>query len=182
MFFHWQGTAAYIDGMLIVSSLAGAPEAYKQRKPTRVISLLSEEETAPDFPGLDPSAHLLLYVEQESCAASISRAARARSTEIIEFVRRWDGKGDILVHCNRGVSRSTAAAFIIMCIMEPLTAEAVLMQRLRRAAPHADPCPLLVNYADEILGRDGRMTDALDDLCPPCAAISAPLAILPLAA
>lgn len=168
--------------MLIISSLAGAAEAYRERRPDRVISLLSEEEAPPSFPGLDPANRLNLYVDRESCAATISRAASARAREIIDFARAWDGKGDILIHCNRGVSRSTAAAFIIMCIREPQTPEHELMKRLRSVAPHADPCPLLVNYADEILGRDGRMTDALDDLCPPCPAISAPLALVKIAA
>ena len=56
------------------------------------------------------------------------------------------------------------------------------MKRLRAVAPHADPCPMLVTYADEILGRDGRMADAVDDLCPPSPAISAPLAMVALAA
>lgn len=168
--------------MLIVSSLAGAADAYEKRRPAQVISLLSEEEAAPNFAGLDPARHLMLYVDRESCAATINDAARARAKKIIDFVRRWDGESDILVHCNRGVSRSTAAAYLILCMIEPTTSEAALMKRLRLAAPHADPCPLLVNYADELLGRDGRMTDALDDLCPPCPAISAPLAEVPLAA
>lgn len=169
-------------GMLIVSSLAGAAEAYRRYKPALVISLLSEEEASPSFDGIESSRHLLLYVDRESCADSINRAARARASEIVEFARNWDGVGDILIHCNRGVSRSTAAAFIIMCIKEPGTPEAALMRRLRCAAPHADPCPLLVTYADEILGREGRMADAVDDLCPPSPAISAPLAMVKLAA
>lgn len=168
--------------MLIVSSLAGAADAYGRHRPDRVISLLSEEEAPPAFPGLDPAKRLNLYVDRESCAHTINRAASCRAREIIDFAGAWDGKGDILIHCNRGVSRSTAAAFIIMCMREPQTPEHELMKRLRSLAPHADPCPLLVNYADEILGRDGRMTDAIDDLCPPCPALSAPLVLVKIAA
>lgn len=168
--------------MIIVSSLAGVADAYAKHRPTRVISLLSEEELAPEFPGLDRARHLSLYVARESCAETINLAARDRAEQIIAFVNEWDGAGEILIHCNRGVSRSTAAAFIVLCMKEPKASEAALMRRLRIAAPHADPCPLMVNYADEILGRDGRMTDALDDLSPPCAAISAPIAMVKLAA
>ncbi len=168
--------------MLIVSSLAGAAAAYARYQPGRVISLLSEEEAVPDFPGLAPDRHLELYVARESCAVSINEAARARARDIIDFAKAWDGAGDILIHCNRGVSRSTAAAFIILCMREPETSEAVLMRRIRAAAPHADPCPLFVTYADEILGREGRMAEALDDLCPPCAAMPAPLATVRVAA
>lgn len=169
--------------MLIVSSLAGAPEAFAKQRPGMVISLLSEEEAAPDFPGLAATSHLLLYVERESCAETISRAARQRAKQIIDFVSGWNGAGDLLVHCNRGVSRSTAAAFIVLCMREPSASEAGLMKRLRTAAPHADPCPLLVSYADEILARDGRMIDAVDDLSPPCCSdMAAPLARVMIAA
>lgn len=168
--------------MLIVSSLAGAAGAFRDHRPARVISLLSEDEAAPDFAGLDAGHRLLLYVDRESCGATISRAARARAREIVDFVRAWDGKGDILIHCNRGISRSTAAAFIVMCMLEPATGEQALMRRLRAVAPHADPCPMLITYADEILGRDGRMTDAVDDLGPPSPAISAPVTLVSLAA
>lgn len=168
--------------MLIVSSLFGAAEAYARLKPDRVLSLFSEDEAAPAFPGLPADRHLKLYAARESSAASIIDAARSRAKEIIEFAKGWDGSGDILIHCNRGVSRSTAAAFIILCIREPQTPEVALMRRLRCAAPHADPCPLFVNYADEALGRNGRMADALDDLCPPCAAMPAPLATVKVAA
>jgi predicted protein tyrosine phosphatase len=168
--------------MLIISSLAGAADAFARYKPDRVISLLSEDEALPRLTGLPPQRHLKLYVARESCAASISEAARARAKDIIEFAKGWDGAGDILIHCNRGVSRSTAAAFIILCIREPQTPEASLMKRIRAAAPHADPCPLFVTYADEILGRGGRMAEALDDLAPPCAAMPAPVATVKIAA
>ena len=168
--------------MLIVSSLANAADAYARLKPGRVISLLSEDEVVPSFPGLPDDRHLKLYVARESCAASIADAAKSRAREIIDFARMWDGEGDILIHCHRGVSRSTAAAFIILCMREPETSEVTLLRRLRCAAPHADPCPLFVSYADEILGRDGRMAEALDDLCPPCAAMPAPLATVKVAA
>lgn len=168
--------------MLVVSSLAGASDAYARLRPGRVISLLSEDEAVPSFPGLPPDRHLKLYVARESCAATINDAARARARDIIEFARSWDGTGDILIHCNRGVSRSTAAAFIILCMREPGTPEASLMRRIRAAAPHADPCPLFITYADEILGRGGRMADAIDELSPPCAAMPAPLAMVRVAA
>lgn len=168
--------------MLIVSSLAGAPEAFARYRPAWVISLLSEDEAAPPFPGLAASKHLLLYVARESCAASIARAAKDRARDLVEFAKAWDGNGDILIHCNRGVSRSPAAAFIILCVREPDVKEGALMKRLRSAAPHADPCPLFVSYADELLGREGRMADALDDTCPPCSAMPAPLAMVQIAA
>jgi len=168
--------------MLIISSLADAENACRQYSPSRVISLVSEDEIAPGFCGVDPARHLLLHVSNESCAKSITSAARERAEKIIEFINGWDRNGNILVHCNRGVARSTAAAFVVLCMLEPNSDEAELMKRLRKVAPYADPCPLLITYADEILGRDGCMEDAVDDLGPPAPAISAPTVAIEIAA
>lgn len=167
--------------MLIVASLADAPDAFARRRPRRVISLVSDDDAPPRFDGLDPARHLLLYVEREICGETIDAAARRRAGEIVRFLREWDGSGDILVHCSRGVSRSTAAAFIVLCMRSPDEGEAALARRLRRAAPWADPCPLLVSYADRLLGRGGRMIEAIEDLPPPATVISAPVATLDLA-
>ncbi len=168
--------------MLIVSSLEAAHKAFATYSPARVISLLSGDESVPRFEGVAPERHLSLYVERETCGKTISAAARERAAEIVEFIRQWKGDGDILIHCNRGVARSTAAAFIIMCMRAPKEKETALAERLRKAAPYADPCPLLVSYADELLGREGRMIEAIEDLPPPSPAISAPLLTLPVAA
>ena len=167
--------------MLIVSSLDGAQDAFAAHTPARVISLLSQDETAPHFDGLTPANHLHLYVERDACAETINKAAKGRAEEILSFLDQWDGAGDILIHCNRGVSRSMAAAYIIQCAKDPGADEEALATALRKAAPHADPCPLIVAHADEILDRDGRMLDAIQDITPPCADIAAPVVTLPLA-
>lgn len=172
----------HIAAMLIISSLERAIDAFDRHKPTRAISLLSEEEEVPVFPGMTDASHMRLYVEQESCAAAISAAAKARAHDLVEFAKNWDGQGNLLIHCKRGVARSTAAALIVLCVMEPDTPEEILLAKIRRAAPHADPCPLFVNYADDILGRNGRMIDAVEDLGPPITVISAPPATIQLAA
>lgn len=167
--------------MLIVASLHDALTAYERRRPSRVISVLASDEPAPAFAGLDEAAHLMLHLEPEDCVRTIDNAARRRASEIVGFIESWDGEGDILVHCSRGVSRSTAAAFIVQCMRSPDADEAALAAALRRAAPHADPCPLLVSYADDLLGRKGRMIEAIEDLPPPAPALAAPLVILPAA-
>ncbi len=165
--------------MLIISSLDGVANAYETHKPARVISLLSEDEALPAFEGLDPARHLKLYVERDACSLTISNAARRRAEEIVAFLRAWDRTGDILIHCNLGVSRSMAAGFITLCLFRN-DDEAAIAQELRNAAPHADPCPLIVAYADDLLSRDGRMLDAIEDLPPPCSATGAPVLTLPL--
>lgn len=165
--------------MLIITSLAEARAEAAARRPARAISILSEDEAMPDL-GLPKERHLKLYVERESCVRSIVEAGKARAAEIIRFLKDWDGDGDILVHCNRGISRSTAAAFIVMCAAAPKADETRLARLLRQAAPYADPCPMLVDCADALLGREGRMSDAICGLCQPATAIAAPTAAIDL--
>lgn len=166
--------------MLVITSLENAEAAYAAHRPSTVISLLSEDEEAPRFDGLATHDHVVLYMDEESCAAAISRAAQARANDLLKFINQWDAKGSLLIHCNRGVARSGAAAFIILCALDPDADEAEILARLRKAAPHIDPCPLFVSYADAALAREGRMLDAVEDLGPPTPALSAPTAFLPL--
>ncbi|MEM6538191.1 MAG: hypothetical protein AAF668_10740 [Pseudomonadota bacterium] len=171
-----------LRGMLIISNIEDAPKVAADVCPSKIVTLVCEDEPTPVFAGYGPDDHLVLYVEDESDSSKLHDGAKTRAEKLVEFAGSWDGKGDILVHCNRGVSRSTAAAFIISCVRQPQTDEAELIKRMRDVAPHADPCMLLVHYADEILDRHGRMLDAVADLEPPSPAIAAPTVSIPIAA
>jgi predicted protein tyrosine phosphatase len=80
---------------------------------------------------------------------------------IIDFGRRRDLSAPLLVHCWAGVSRSTATAFILACEENPDRAEADIANALRKASSSATPNPLMVQIADDMLGRKGRMADAI---------------------
>ncbi len=80
---------------------------------------------------------------------------------MLEFVRGWDRDAPIVIHCFAGVSRSTAAAFIIACALEPTRSEREIAQLIRARSPTATPNRLMVELADRILGRSGRMIDAV---------------------
>ena len=81
--------------------------------------------------------------------------------DLLAFVRQWDRREPILLHCFAGVSRSTAAAFIAACALAPQRPEIEIAQALREASPTATPNALLVRHADELLGRGGRMVAAI---------------------
>ena len=81
---------------------------------------------------------------------------------ILGFARGWDERAPLLVHCFAGISRSSATAFMLACERNPQTPEVEIAWRLRRAAPHASPNRRLVRLADDILGRQGRMADAVE--------------------
>lgn len=70
----------------------------------------------------------------------------------------------MLVHCWAGVSRSTAAAYVILCDRLGPGRELEIARALRWRAPHACPNSLMVRLADEALGRNGRMTGAVEEM------------------
>ena len=83
---------------------------------------------------------------------------------LIGFVESWDQKRPLVVHCFAGISRSTAAAYIALCVARPERDEREIAQALRQASPLATPNALLVAIADRLLERDGRMAAAIEEI------------------
>ncbi|MBV9969634.1 MAG: protein tyrosine phosphatase [Xanthobacteraceae bacterium] len=80
---------------------------------------------------------------------------------LIGFVQRWERASPMVIHCYAGVSRSTAAAFVAVCTLNPAGTEAAIARALRRASPTATPNLRIVSLADEVLGRRGSMVEAV---------------------
>jgi predicted protein tyrosine phosphatase len=66
----------------------------------------------------------------------------------------------VLVHCHAGVSRSTAAAAILMCQHAPGHEEAAFL-KLLELRKHGWPNTRMVEFADQLLERDGAMLRGL---------------------
>ena len=90
--------------------------------------------------------------------------------KLIDFVTAWDRSAPIVVHCYAGISRSTAGAFITACALNPKRDEASIARAIRSFSPTAQPNIRLVSLADDLLGRSGRMTDAVRAIGPGLAA------------
>jgi predicted protein tyrosine phosphatase len=80
---------------------------------------------------------------------------------LLAFAGRWDRRAPLVVHCYAGVSRSTAAAYIITCALNSQGCEFELARALRLASPTATPNARLIAVADEMLARNGRMVAAI---------------------
>lgn len=70
-------------------------------------------------------------------------------------------EGHLLVHCHMGISRSSAAMLTLMAQARPDEGEEHLFQRLREIRTQAWPNSRMVQFADELLARNGRLTEAL---------------------
>ena len=80
---------------------------------------------------------------------------------ILDFTGNLHRGDRLLVHCTKGISRSTAIAFATLCQHAGPGREAECLARVRQDRPIAKPNALIVRYADSILGRNGAMLAAL---------------------
>lgn len=85
-------------------------------------------------------------------------------TQLLDFISRWNQKTAMVIHCWMGISRSTAGAYIAQCALMPDQDERELAQALRKASPQATPNIRLVQFADELLEREGRMISSIIDI------------------
>lgn len=151
---------------LIVCGLEHVEALLAKRRPSHMITLL-DPATMIDTPaGLAPDRHLRLGVNDiAEVIEGLTPPDETTVSRIVEFGRGWDDEAaPMLVHCWAGISRSTASAFVIACERNPDASERAIARALRAAAPHAFPNRRIVALADDMLGRGGRMVDAIDSI------------------
>lgn len=143
---------------LVETTVAGANVSH-------LVTLINGETLIDTPPGIGPERHLRLAMN-DICEPQpgLVLPRDTHVADLIKFAREWDRQAPLLIHCWAGISRSTAAAFISLCALNPAGAELELARALRRASPTAYPNRLLVALGDEILARDGRMVAAVEDI------------------
>lgn len=70
----------------------------------------------------------------------------------------------LLVHCHAGVSRSTAAAILILAQRDPALSARDVVGRVIRLRPRAWPNLRMIEFGDALLGRDGELVAAVTAL------------------
>jgi len=147
---------------ILVCPLSRVAELVSSRRPGRVISLLDPGSTFPDLGETYAGRHLRLTFHDVHVSAGRETApSRDDVVQLIEFLKRWDRRESILIHCRAGISRSTAAGFIAACLSQPHVPELTLARTLRRVAPSARPNQAMIQWGDDVLGREGRMSRAI---------------------
>jgi predicted protein tyrosine phosphatase len=150
-----------------VCALRHIPEVIELTRASHLVSAINAD-LAPTTPAqLHVDRHLRLDMHDiiEPCDGATAPASE-HVGQLIEFVRSWDREAPLLIHCYAGLSRSTAAAFITLCALNPDAPEGAIAQALRRASDTAVPNRRFVQLADTFLRRQGRMLAALDLMGP----------------
>lgn len=150
---------------LLVCPLSQVETARALHRPSHLVSLLSPNSAAEAWPDGDGETCLrLAFHDIAEIREGFTAPDAALVARLLDFASGWDAARPMLVHCWAGVSRSTAAAFIIACQRAPGRSVRDIAQALRAAAPYATPNPLMVGLADTALGRAGRMTAAIAEI------------------
>jgi predicted protein tyrosine phosphatase len=127
-----------------------------------LVTLLSPAEMIYTPKGLPADRHLRIKVNDiAETMPGLVAPDEEMVTRIVKFGAGWTADQPKLVHCWAGISRSTATAFILACERNPDVEEARIAQALRTASRYATPNRRFVALADDLLGRKGRMVDAV---------------------
>jgi predicted protein tyrosine phosphatase len=151
--------------MILVTPLSEIEETIRRGRPSHLITLLSPEHMIDTPAGIASEKHLRLALNDVAEARdSEAPPAASHVEQLLAFGRAWTADAPILVHCWAGISRSTAAAYILLCDRLGPGTETEIAKALRFRAPHACPNPLMIRHADALLERDGRMIDAIGSI------------------
>jgi predicted protein tyrosine phosphatase len=151
--------------MIHVCSLARLHETVEDTGARHVVSLLGDHDRVERPAAIVEENHLWLRLHDISePLEGYVFPDEEHVAGLLAFVRRWDRRAPLVVHCYAGISRSTASAFASVCALNPHRDEDSIAQALRRASPTATPNIRIVSLADRLLGRDGRMVTAIETI------------------
>lgn len=148
---------------IIVSPLSRIAEMAVRHRACEMISLMAEKQDFHRPAVIRAERHLRIGVNDITFAGTGDLIAPqvAHVEAIIAFARKWDRTAPLLIHCWMGVSRSPAAALIASLALHPGDDDMALARRLRAASPFATPNARLIEIGDDVLGRGGRLVDAV---------------------
>ena len=150
---------------LHVCSLARIHETVARTGARSLMTLISPGTPVTRPVEIEPHRHRYIAVS-DIVAPMPGQVApdRAHLDDLLDFVHEWDRAEPMVIHCYAGISRSTAAAFIAACALNPARDEFALARAIRAASPTATPNALLVALADVRLDRGGRMNAAVAEI------------------
>jgi len=150
---------------IFVAPLSRVETTVADARVSHLVTLINGETLIDTPPGIGQDRHLRLSMNDISePRPGLVVPSETHVAELIQFALDWDRQAPLLIHCWAGISRSTAAAFIALCALNPKADERDLARALRNASPTAYPNRRLVALADQVLTRQGRMSDAVEHI------------------
>lgn len=153
--------------MIHVCSLARLHDTVGESGARHIVTLIKDLSAVRRPENILADNHLLLGMD-DICMPMDGYVVPCEEhvIQLVDFVSNWDRTAPLVVHCFAGISRSSAGAFITACALNPKRSERRIAQAMRAASPTAQPNMRLVSLADDLLGRNGRMTEAIAAIGP----------------
>ena len=159
--------------MIYVTSYWQLEADFSLLQPDWLISILGPADQLP-WPELgSPHRRLRIECDDIQYPSSGYIAPTADHVEaLIDFLRQWNGQGDLIIHCKAGTSRSPAAALIALAMLNPEREQDCALM-LRREGPQARPSEVFLRHADktletgdalEVAGRTMPMPDRVAEI------------------
>src|SRR5579871_5182993 len=145
-----------------VCPLSLVPETVARARASHLVSLINDNTPVARPQSIAAENHLFLGINDiVEPMDGMVLPAEDHVRELIAFIGGWDRERPMVVHCFAGISRSTAAAYVTLCAVNPSRDEEEIARQLRSASRFATPNPLIVSLADRLLDRGGRMVQAI---------------------
>ena len=150
---------------LVVSPLSKLAETAIRYQPRELITLMNKG-TPMECPAMiaENRHYFLEFNDINEPQEGLIAPSETEIYKLLEIAKNWNRSYPLLINCYMGISRSTAAAFVIACALEQKKTEAAIARLLRKNSPTATPNKLMVELADKILDRGGRMSSAIFDI------------------
>jgi predicted protein tyrosine phosphatase len=147
------------------TSICGIDEldALREAGVTHVLSLLDPGWPTPEaFAGFGEHERLdLRFHDIVDALPGLRRPDRADVARLLDFAGGiGGGAGHLLVHCQKGLSRSTAALALVLAQSRPELDASAVMAEMVRMRPRAWPNLRIIELGDEMLGRNGALIAA----------------------
>ncbi|CAN5279524.1 protein-tyrosine phosphatase family protein [soil metagenome] len=153
--------------MIHVCSLAALPATVEITGARHILTVMANVAQVVRPASVLEDNHLRIQMDDiNEPAQGFVAPSHEHVEQALTFIRRWDRAAPLVIHCYAGISRSTASAFMAACALNPHRDESSIARQIRSASPTAYPNRLIVTLADQVLGRNGRMVRALDDMGP----------------
>lgn len=155
---------------LAICGLAELPTKLERFIPSHVISITDLNDEPLDFPAPITVLRLAFFdIHAQTGMVGKMLSARDRGEYpcighaeiILEFGRQIPKGARLLIHCWAGVSRSTAAAYLLLC-QHMHGDECSAFELLKTIRPSAQPNRLIVKFGDRLLGAERRMLRCVD--------------------
>jgi predicted protein tyrosine phosphatase len=149
-----------------ISNVDKVPGLIHRGDVTHVLSLLHSSERNYLFMPKSFKRENWLFLEMDDVISESAEFAPQKDqvVQLLDWAKKLPGDAHLVVHCFAGISRSTAAALAIK--VQELGVDQVdeAINWLLEIRPQACPNPVITKHADELLGANGKLHEAAEEV------------------